>query len=233
MEPSPSDAIAVWRVSLEIGDTASAALRAHLSGDELRRLQRLHRSSVGRRWLASRAALREILAAELETKPASVRLKLGTAGRPMLDPAVHASELDFNLSHSGELALVATSRGRRVGVDVERERSRDPLRIANRYFSAAEVDAVRSAPEAERRLVFLRYWTAKEALAKGLGRGLSVSSGELELAPGVDGSLVPLREDGEWTLVELSDLPDGYLGTLAVAGGPAAVIVRDWPLGAG
>jgi 4'-phosphopantetheinyl transferase len=228
--PPDDRAVAVWRVRLDPGDRAEE-LRRHLAADELERLERLARSEVGRRWLVSRAALREILAAELGTSPSAVRLKLGANGRPGLDPAAHRPVLDFNLSHSADLALVAIVRGARVGVDVERlRRGRDPLRVADRYFSAAEVAAVRAYPAGDRPAAFLRYWTAKEALAKGLGLGLRVPGGELELAQRPGGAMVPVRQDQDWRLVELTELPEGYYGALAVDGDAARIVMRDWPL---
>jgi 4'-phosphopantetheinyl transferase len=222
--------VAVWRVELDAGDRAEE-LRGHLAPDELERLEGLRGSEVGRRWLVSRGTLREILAAELGTAPLSVRFELGPHGRPSLDPEIHQTDLDFNLSHSGDLALVATARGQRVGVDVERlRRGRDPLRVADRYFSAAEVEAMRAFPENDRPMEFLRYWTAKEALAKGLGLGLQAPWGELELAPQPGGTMVPVRLARDWRLVELTDLPDGYCGALAVDDDAAGVVIRDWPL---
>ena len=226
MESTPE--VAVWRVELD-PDNREAEMRAVLSAEESERLRRLDRTEVGRRWLVSRAALRELLAAELGVEPAAVRLQLGEHGRPRLDPAAHPGGLEFNLSHSGELALIAVAHRLRIGIDVERLRpGRDPLRVANRYFSPAEVAAVRAIPAADRPEAFLRYWTAKEALAKGLGLGLQAPSGELELVRQPGGALAPVGKP-EWRLIEIDDLPGGYRGTLAVAGGEARIVSRDWP----
>ena len=215
--------VSVWRVRLDPGDR-EAQMRGVLSPDESERLQRLDRTGVGRRWLVSRAALREILATELDIEPAAVRLRLGEHGRPGLDPAAHASDLDFNLSHSGELALIALARDLRIGIDVEKPRGRDPLRVADRYFSPAEVDAIRSA--GDRPDEFLRYWTAKEALAKGLGLGLQGPWGELEVSDS-DGALTPVDRD-DWRLIEVAGLPDGYRATLAVHAADARIRAHDW-----
>ena len=220
--------VTVWRIGLDPGERAEE-LRSHLSQDELERLERLRRSKVGPRWLVSRAAMREILGAELGVSPASVRLRLGPHGRPQLGLEHHPTDLDFNLSHSGQLALLATARGVRVGVDVERLRHRDPLRVADRYFSPAELEALRAHPKEERPRAFLRYWTAKEALAKGLGLGLTIPWGELELAIHPGGTMVPVRRARDWRLVELGDLPDGYCGALAVDDSDARVVIDDWP----
>jgi len=231
VESSTDDrVVTVWRIGLDIDDRGAGSLRRHLSADELERLERLRRPEIGRRWLISRGAMREILGAELQISPASVRLQLGAHGRPRLDPGAHETDLDFNLSHSGDLALVATARGVRVGIDVERLRpGRDPLRIADRYFSAAEVAAVRAFPAADRPMAFLRYWTAKEALAKALGLGLRTPSGELELAQQPGGAMLPVRLAPDWRLVELTGLPDGYCGTLA-ADDAARIVDRGWRL---
>ena len=221
------DSIVVWKISLTPAEPPTA-LRGHLSPDELERLERLRGSEVGHRWLVSRGALREILGAELGISPASVRLRLGDHGRPRLDPGAHGSEIDFNLSHSGELALVAVAAGRRVGIDVERLRpKRNPLRVADRYFSPAEVAALSAVAPDQQPSEFLRYWTAKEALAKGLGLGLQAPKGGLEFTQDGDGSLAPLRAPG-WSLVEIGQLPEGYVGSLAVNGGEARITIRDW-----
>jgi 4'-phosphopantetheinyl transferase len=222
--------VSVWRVRLDRDEQSVRALGRHLSADEMERYERLRDSAVGRRWLVSRAVLREVLAAELGVSPAAVRLQVGPHSRPGLDPAAHQCGLDFNLSHSGELALVATARGMRVGVDVERlRRGRNPLRIADRFFSPAEVEAVRAVPPPDRPWAFFRYWTAKEALAKGLGLGLQAPSAELELAQQPGGTMVPVRLAGDWRVVELADLPRGYCGALAVDDSGARIMVRDWP----
>jgi 4'-phosphopantetheinyl transferase len=232
--PADDRLLTVWRIGLDVDDRDAESVRPHLSADELERLDGLRGSEVGRRWLISRGALREILGAELRIAPSSVRLGLGPHGRPHLDPGAHQTDLDFNLSHSGPLALVATARGVRIGIDVERLRpGSDPLRVADRYFSAAEVAAVRAFPAADRPMAFLRYWTGKEALAKGLGLGLRAPSGELELTQQPGGAMVPVRLAADWRLVELTDLPDGYCGALA-ADDAARVVVRNWsPSGAG
>ena len=226
VESSPE--VAVWRVRLDPG-AREAQMRAVLSAEETERLERLDRTAVGRRWLVSRAVLREILATELGTGPEEVRLRLGDHGRPGLDPHAHRTDLDFNLSHSGELALIGVARGLRIGIDVERLRpGRDPLRIANRYFSPAEVAAVKAFPPRERPEAFLRYWTGKEALAKGLGLGLQAAPGELELVRTTGGAMAPARRAGEWQLLEIG-VPDGYRATLAVNAPEARVRTRDWP----
>jgi 4'-phosphopantetheinyl transferase len=115
-----------------------------------------------------REALREILSRYLGEEPAAISLRLAEGGKPEL--AEPGSELRFNLSHSGELALVAVALGREVGVDVERiDRRRDVLKLAERWLGADAAAAVRAAPAQERIEVFYAAWTRHEALVKCIG----------------------------------------------------------------
>ncbi len=108
------------------------------------RAVKLLSDKVRRRWVASRWALREVLARYTGQEPAEIELRCGGRGKPMLaDPD---APLRFNLSHSGELALIAVAGGREVGVDVQ---------------------AIGDKP-AE----FYAEWTQREAVAKCHGTGL-------------------------------------------------------------
>ncbi|MFD9941927.1 4'-phosphopantetheinyl transferase family protein [Nonomuraea sp. NPDC059023] len=117
--------------------------------------------------------------------------------------------LDFNLSHSGEWALIAVApEGRRVGVDVERISSdADILELAARMYQPEEVERVRAAGAPE----FFRLWTAKEAYIKATGVGLA-GLRDTRVTPAHEGSaaLVGSRSlDGEWP-VRWLDVAPGY-----------------------
>src|SRR6185503_1727872 len=84
-------------------------------------------------------------------------------------------DLEFNLSHSGALALVAAARGRPVGVDVERHRPGvETLEIAARFFTPRELGALRALDADGRVAGFFLCWTRKEAYVKARGEGLTV-----------------------------------------------------------
>jgi phosphopantetheinyl transferase len=121
---------------------------------------------------AARAALGRILADALgEPEPPS--LEAGENGKPRL--AVEPGRLAFNLSHSGELALVALAPGGvDVGVDVERiKERRDLARLAARWLPEADALAVAAVPPAEQASVFYPAWTRHEARVKCTGAGLA------------------------------------------------------------
>jgi phosphopantetheinyl transferase len=121
--------------------------------------------------VASRRALRRVLARYLDADPEGIELELGERGKPRLaDPC---SGLRFNLSHSGGAALIAVARGREVGIDVERIRPRgDLVRLAERFLEPGAAAAVRAASSAERPGVFHAAWARHEAVAKCYGGGL-------------------------------------------------------------
>src|SRR3982750_4606295 len=109
----------------------------------------LSRESSERRRAASNAALRQVLATYVGENPQQVELGRNGHGKPYL--AAPAAELEFNLSHSGEIALIALSAKHPVGVDVEQvQPGRDLLAVAERALSAEDVEAVRVAAPAER-----------------------------------------------------------------------------------
>jgi 4'-phosphopantetheinyl transferase len=70
------------------------------------------------------------------------------------------------------LALVAVVNDWEVGVDVEEVRELKELEgLAQRYFHPAEIEDVMSA--ANRGVAFFRHWTAKEAVVKAFGSGVT------------------------------------------------------------
>jgi 4'-phosphopantetheinyl transferase len=161
----------------------------------------LHEDAVGR-WVASRWALRLVLARYRDEPAAEIALELGENDKPQLaDPS---SGLRFNLSHSGDLALVAVTQGREVGVDVEEiEPARDLLVLAERALAPAAVAEIRAAAPADQPRAFYRAWTRHEARLKCLGIGLGgtdpgdpVSIANLDVASGYAAAVAVTGEVG-------------------------------------
>jgi 4'-phosphopantetheinyl transferase len=143
------------------------------------------------RWVAARWALRQVLASHLEEDPATIELTAGPHGKPQL--ATDPDRLRFNLSHSGELALIAVCDELEVGVDVERVRpDREVVALAERALPPEDVAAVREAAGHEQAAVFHQRWACHEARLKCLGIGLSgtrqaadpVATEAIEVGPG-------------------------------------------------
>jgi len=158
----------------------------------------LHPES-GRRWAASRWALRHVLARYLDVEPRAIGFALGEHGKPQL--AGSPERLSFNLSHSSGIGLIAVAVGREVGVDVERiDPERDFLTLARRELGSRAIAAVAAASSENRASVFYDAWVRHEAGAKCRGGGL--------------GNPAP---EGPATVASL-DAGHGYAAALAVPG---------------
>jgi 4'-phosphopantetheinyl transferase len=188
-------AVDVWRIALD----AVPARDEVLSAGERERAARLRIESKRRQYRVARSALRVLLGRYLDRDPACLELRFGDNGKPELP----ASGFSFNLSHSGELALLAVTRADvRLGIDVEQmvvERAHD--RLARRFFSTEEADRYAALAAPERAAAFYRLWTRKEAYLKAWGTGLSFSSRRftLELEPGSGPLLLRTEMPGDET----------------------------------
>jgi 4'-phosphopantetheinyl transferase len=204
----------VWLVALDRMPVSTALLDA----PERAWLARLRSPQLARRYAARRSALRLVLGAALGLRPEAVPLELGAHGKPRLTAA---TELSFNVSHRGATAVIALARARTVGVDVESARTRtSPLRLAARHFHPDEAAAIAALPAELATDAFLRCWTAKEAVLKALGSGLSEPMHGVVVDPDPSGPLrlreMPgAQEPTDWTLHALC-LPRGQL-TVALA----------------
>src|SRR5206468_875858 len=116
--PSPSDTVSLWWCALACSAGAAAAIAGWLSSDERTRMQRFGSDMLRTRYLVGRASLRWVLARTLGVTPRDVAIERGPRGRPRL---AFAAGLDFNVSHTADVALIGLSRDARIGVDVERE----------------------------------------------------------------------------------------------------------------
>jgi 4'-phosphopantetheinyl transferase len=160
----------------------------------------------------------------LEVDPREVEFSYGQHGKPALSSRF-GSELRFNISHAGGLALFGMTRGAELGVDLEAIRPLpDAEQLAERFFSVREVAGLRALPPARRSESFFNCWTRKEAYVKALGSGLAhpLDRFEVSLAPGEPASLVNVADDPEeakrWTFCALSRVP-GFAGAVVVEGG--------------
>lgn len=228
------DSAHVWLVALNLAADRIAALRENLSPDEQSRCSRFVIPKVRDHFVAARGQLREILASYLSCAPTEIAFRYGQHGKPLLSHSPQPS-LQFNLSHSGEYALVAVTMHEAIGIDIERLRSGRPLlKLAERFFSARESAELRSLPEQLQEDAFYACWTRKEAYLKAIGTGLAtpLNAFDVTLLPGVLPALSANRlapdEPGRWQLVDVA-VPIGYRGAIAASRTSEIHPVRSWP----
>lgn len=222
----------VWRARLDASPAWMEVARGVLTADERGRAERFIREEHGRKFTVAHGVLRGLLGRYLSMKPEDLRFRLGKRKKPLLDAPASESGIQFNISHSGSWALFGFARHRDIGVDVEAFRERlELLKLAKRYFSPGEVQALFALPKKQQQQGFYNCWTRKEAYIKAIGEGLylPLDSFDVSLAPGARPALLRARggarEVERWTFHALT-LGEGYAGALAVEGHDAEL--RCW-----
>jgi len=228
------DEVHVWLVNAGSADIPQDLLAGSLSADERERAARFKFTKDRRLYVAAHAALRSLLADYLRVAADEIHLVLGAHGKPALAAPLVVSGLEFNLSHSHEVALVAVARQRAVGVDVEfikRKFSFDDL--ARRFFTTREVAALFELPQPLQREAFFKCWTSKEAFLKAKGTGLSGKLDEVAITLAADQQVRINASVPGWSLSELTPCID-YEGALVVQGDSRPIRCYRWepPLGA-
>ena len=233
----------VMRVDLDPQPDSAGFEQLHqwkvLSEEERARARRFVRPRDGRRFSVCRGSLRLILGHLTSSPPQAIAFRFGPGGKPELVPnraADHAPRLRFNVTHSDELALIAVTLDRELGVDLERQRTiSEAARIVGSYFTAAEQVHFAALDEETGHSAFLRGWTRKEAILKAKGVGLAGLANSYETMFGISElgdrfrAAEPFPRIGEWWLWEAAPCA-GYFAALAVqdvARGDTDVGLRD------
>ncbi len=175
--PLSFEGVQVWRLALAPVLPAGVleGYYGALSGEEKRRADGIRIDAVREEFVAGRGLLRLLLGAATGTAGA-VTLATKLHGKPCL---VGPASVEFNVSHSEGVILIALSRASEVGVDVEYVsdefgEAEELMGIAKESFHAAEFTAIaRTPPGRDRLLAFYRAWTRREAVAKADGRGIA------------------------------------------------------------
>lgn len=201
--PGP-DSVDVWLIPADQPPDVVAGLAALLDPDERRRAAEFAKPEDRRRFTAAHGAARVIVGRCLGAPPAELGWARGPHGKPEL--AGPWTGVRTNLSTCAELAMLAVTRSRDVGVDLELVRPETvALRMSARYFPPSEARFVAAADTGEEGPAerFARLWCRKEACVKAHGGRL------------VEGLRLPVAKPGALVVRDLT-------GTL-----PGACRVRD------
>lgn len=235
--PWPFDTIHVWRASLSQPPSVLERMAKTMSEDELVRAQRYRFAKDKDAFIAGRGILRDVLARYLKIVPHQIHLEYGPWGKPEVTTLVGGARLDFNLSHSGDLVLIAVALNRKIGIDIE-WMPRKPVteRIAERFFSPSEALFLRTLSGEARQDAFFRLWTAKEAFVKAQGIGLARSFSEftVSLISEKEIDITDIEGKAEdisrWSLKVLP-VNSEYIAALAAEDFRGTVYCWEWPGG--
>lgn len=198
----------IWRANLACEN--SERWRKLLSDDECKRADRFKFQRDRDRFTVARGILRSLLGCYIGSPPQAIAFAYGDRGKPEL-AVQHNSTVQFNLSHSDEMALYAFGRHAPVGIDIEKMRPNYPgEEIAKRFFSAFECEQLSQLPAERKSQAFFRCWTRKEAFVKALGDGLAgvpLNQFDVEFRSDRPAALLKTHqtpdEAARWTLIDL------------------------------
>ncbi len=226
------DGVHVWQAHLSTLPLAFQDIASVMSERELERARSMSIPLVRDRYLISRIFLRTTLSFYLGIDATDIVFELSQFGKPY----IAKSDLEFNLTHSADVALLAVASSRKVGIDVERVSLDLPvLGIARRFFSADEYATLEALPSDLLLSAFYATWTRKEAFLKGVGLGVARHLAQFAVSIYPREPAAILHVDWEssladrWDLCDL-DVDEGYCSCLAVEGHQVPIRNFSWPL---
>lgn len=219
----------LWVFELMLAPCELSRLVKHCSEDEVERANRFKFKKDRMRHLVCRGRVREILARYTGLSPAQLRFPTTKWGKPYL--AGFHGRLFFNVSHSGDLAVIGVSYDYEIGVDLEIPRAVEP-KLPETFFSSAEVAALEAMPDNCWLDGFYRCWTRKEAFVKALGTGLGCPLDSFTVSLDDTANARPLiAAEGKpavsqtWRLLPFR-VADRAIGAVCIASGKRPVTLR-------
>ena len=223
----------LWSIDLNEVETTSLQSTELLSSEECRRTLGFKFLKDSRRFATTRSALRLLLGRYLNTEPRRLIFNYSRMGKPSLGGEHSKSGLQFNVSHCAEMSMLAFTKNRAVGVDIERVRENvDTDQIAERFFSEDEKRALSSLPKSEKRKGFFDCWTRKEAYLKAQGEGLALLetfdvSVKLGEPPCIRATRPDPREATRWVIL-LPPVPRDFVAAVVVEG--QSCTLKSYPI---
>ncbi|HVP18117.1 MAG TPA: 4'-phosphopantetheinyl transferase superfamily protein [Spirochaetia bacterium] len=222
--------IHIWKISLEPGGDRAEILRRILSPEEKRRAEGFFFKKDRDSFCICRGYLRRLIGRYDGEAPEGIRFTAGQYGKPSLDPDPHGRRMEFNVSHTQGVALIAIARDRRVGVDVERIRPVEIDDISRGFFSPREHESILGLPAGMRTAAFYACWTRKEAAIKALGGSIAGLLDKVIVSPDPRSQVQVIQvpagqpQTGE---LHVRDVPvgGGYSAALCYAGSEAEVFL--------
>ena len=210
------DVVDVWEAPHTVSVDDVEQLFSLLSGFEQLRAKRFVDARGYRQYVVSRARMRQVLSHYTSIPAHKIAFTIVGDGKPALADRSHG--LFFNNTHSGDLGLIAVTRGREVGIDMERFRDIERAhRVSQRFFTPEEHASLTSLDGDDMIRAFLAIWTSREAGTKARGasvwRGLGSWKGSrMARHPGVQ------ADDSTEFTTRMLDLGNDYVGAVVAAG---------------
>ena len=221
----------IWQADLDLNESLQSSFLKLFSHDEKNRAKKFRFNIDSQRFIIARGILRSLVGKYLEINPAEISFQYSEFGKPGI---AGNKSLQFNISHSQNIALFAFTKKFNVGVDVEFVNPNIEVKdIATKFFSANEIMNLLALTEQEQTLGFFNCWTRKEAFIKAVGEGLSfpLDKFEVSLEPDKPAKLLATDWDpkafSKWSMYSISP-GAGFVGSLVIEGLVEKVKFYNW-----
>lgn len=165
--PLETSEIKLFKIKISAYLEVVPNLRQLLNPNEMSRAERFYFERDKNRFIICRALLKLILTEETKQDILNINIEAGINKKPYL---TSHPQLFFNVSHSGDYAIIAID-NQPIGVDVEFiDAHQNVVEIMPEVFKNPEIDAVLNAND--KNYTFYKFWTRKEAIAKASGKGI-------------------------------------------------------------
>ncbi len=217
------DNVHIWWVRIR-RDIIERDMLDVLSRDEKQRALKFRFDNDRQTFVCARYALRALLGSYLTISAGDLQFNYSEHGKPTID----SGSIHFNVSHSGDRAVVAITRVGPIGADIEFVKpaetfpDEEVLQVGRHFFSEDEYRRLSQIELSKRRLAFFQCWTRKEAFIKAEGSGLTFPLDQFEVSFGDDQPFKLLKthwdatERRNWS-VSSFDKP-AYVAAAAVRG---------------
>ncbi len=219
----PDRDIQIWSTQLDLDRAQIDKFSQFLTTAERQRAAKFINPQHGDRWIVARGYLRQILSQYLDLRPDCIEFSYGTQGKPALakplGTRIAGSQLQFNLSHSGDRAVYAICAQHPIGIDIEYIHPIAAADLVDRFFSPAEQTSFHNLPIDSQQAAFFHAWVQKEAYLKACGTGLHTPLDRIEVSidPRTPAAIISAPTEGIWRIQKLEIFPD-YASALAIGG---------------
>lgn len=210
--------IHIWKTHLEQSAIDFKESFDILNEEEKIKAQRFRFEKHQQRFTIARSSLRRILSLYLWISHQKIDFQYNAYGKPQLLDNINKINLQFNVSHSENIAIYGITCHNLIGVDIEYMRPMaEAENLAKRFFSQKEFEQISKLPSAEQDREFFQLWTGKEAYLKAIGKGISGGLEKVEISPHEPRKFIRLPESNpnNYNLVYLTP-ENNYLAAIAV-----------------
>ncbi|MFV2057238.1 MAG: 4'-phosphopantetheinyl transferase superfamily protein [Thiohalomonadales bacterium] len=222
----------IWQIDLTQGHLEQLG---NLSKQEIERGNHYKSSQDRLRFYRNRSIIRQLAGVYIDLPADAIEFVYNPQGKPAINLQPTSTPLHFNLSHSGDIGLLAFCRSTEIGIDIEYiNRNANYYKLAQRFFSKDEFAVIAATEPENISRQFFRLWTRKEAFVKAVGTGLgfplnkfSVNSA-LNEKPGLI-AIDPSRYEGPCSMYDI-EIRHDYMATIAGLSQTVDCSLLNWPL---